>query len=261
MWCLTVLLGLALAPSEARADELETLVEQLLRAPDFRVRTQAALALGATKDARALDPLCRGLDDEATTVRAASAAALGKLRKGGGSCLRKRRAVEQKEAVKSVITRALERLGADEPEPVFTDATKYLLVVEVEDATGRSASEVPRLVRRSARDAAANFAEMAFAAGGTTPEDARQLLAGKDGLKAFSLSVKVKPPEYAGSKLVIKLEVAIFTFLDSNLKGTFSRTLSIDGLSAPDKSAENELIQTGAARIVEMFAKTAGKID
>src|SRR5262245_45547724 len=71
-------------------DAVDRASGQLKNGDDFRVRTQAALALGASKSKRAVDPLCRGLEDSNQTVRAASAAALGKLKQGGEDCLSKR---------------------------------------------------------------------------------------------------------------------------------------------------------------------------
>src|SRR3954453_615218 len=78
-----VLLGSLLwtGAARAQASDLERLIYNLANSEDFRVRTQAALALGASKSERAVVPLCSGLGDPNTTVRAASAAALGALRR------------------------------------------------------------------------------------------------------------------------------------------------------------------------------------
>ncbi|HEY5959258.1 MAG TPA: HEAT repeat domain-containing protein, partial [Polyangiaceae bacterium] len=74
---------------------------------DFRVRTQAALALGSTKDAKVVQPLCSALSDPKSAVRAAAAAALGKLALGGEDCLSEREAKEQSDSVKAAIQKAL----------------------------------------------------------------------------------------------------------------------------------------------------------
>jgi len=55
------------------------LVQQLSRSNDFRMRVQAALQLGKSKDTRATRPLVKALDDENVSVRAAAAAALKTL--------------------------------------------------------------------------------------------------------------------------------------------------------------------------------------
>src|SRR5688572_7268425 len=75
------------ASASAQAASLERLIDTLKNGADFRVRTQAALALGASKNQGAVAPLCSGLSDPNTTVRAAAALALGKLALGGTECL------------------------------------------------------------------------------------------------------------------------------------------------------------------------------
>src|SRR5579864_2473211 len=58
---------------------------------DFRIRTNAALALGATNDEGAIEPLCGGLSDPSEVVRQASAVALKRLaRPSSADCLHKR---------------------------------------------------------------------------------------------------------------------------------------------------------------------------
>src|SRR5262245_5603130 len=93
-------------------DAVDRAAGQLKTGDDFRVRTQAALALGASKSKRAVDHLCRGLEDSSQTVRAASAAALGKLKMGGEDCLSKRLDGESNEMVKSSIKKALSQIGS-----------------------------------------------------------------------------------------------------------------------------------------------------
>src|SRR5262249_5078373 len=109
--CLAVALFFAQA-ARAQAVDIDKLVYFLQKSDDFRVRTQTALALGASKAQSAVDPLCGALEDSNTTVRAAAAAALGRLNLGGGECLEQHFASESSEAVKSAIQKALE--------PVFT---------------------------------------------------------------------------------------------------------------------------------------------
>ena len=63
------------------------------QADDFRVRTNAALALGATDDDDAIAPLCGGLDDPSEVVRQAVAVALKRLaRPSSRDCLQRRAA-------------------------------------------------------------------------------------------------------------------------------------------------------------------------
>lgn len=70
---------LLIAPGAAGDPNLSSLVHQLGSAGDFRMRVQAALQLGKSKDTRATRPLIRALDDKDVSVRAAAAAALKTL--------------------------------------------------------------------------------------------------------------------------------------------------------------------------------------
>src|SRR5512140_557052 len=67
--------AVAIAPS-ARGDGRTSFLIDRLRSDDFRVRAQAALALGATNDDAAVQPLCGALSDGSDVVRQAGAAAL-----------------------------------------------------------------------------------------------------------------------------------------------------------------------------------------
>src|SRR5687767_13993933 len=111
------LLALAVlgASTDARADaERVKFLADKMRSEDFRVRTNAALALGATADEGAVEPLCGGLSDSSEVVRQASAVALKRLAKPSSKgCLHDREKVEPVEAVKTAITRALEAINGD----------------------------------------------------------------------------------------------------------------------------------------------------
>src|SRR5258708_36533211 len=118
------LLGLSLViclvAAEAHADSrVQFLADRLHYPPqtgqidDFRVRTNAALALGASNDDAAVSPLCGGLDDPSDVVRQAVAVALKRLGRGNAvDCLRRRSDVEPRAAVKLEIQRALDALAA-----------------------------------------------------------------------------------------------------------------------------------------------------
>src|SRR5689334_1671972 len=81
-------LVLSLAPMAAGDGRTDFLVQRL-RAEDFRVRTNAALALGATNDESVVTPLCDALADSSDVVRQAVAAALKRLAKPAAlPCLR-----------------------------------------------------------------------------------------------------------------------------------------------------------------------------
>ncbi|HKO46223.1 MAG TPA: HEAT repeat domain-containing protein, partial [Polyangiaceae bacterium] len=156
--------------AEPTAD-LDRLVRNLASGSDFRIRTQAALALGASKSARAVEPLCSALTDANATVRAASAAALGRLHLGGAECLQKRLANEASDTVKSAIVKALD--------PVFTPETKYYVAIgKIADKTGRAGDEVDTIVHSAMAGAAAALPVFTLAPPGETLTDAKRRLVG-----------------------------------------------------------------------------------
>ena len=86
-----------LAAGPVLADDRVAYLAERLRYPppsgeadDFRVRTNAALALGATSEEGAIAPLCAGLDDPSEVVRQAVALALKRLARSGRSDLAER---------------------------------------------------------------------------------------------------------------------------------------------------------------------------
>ncbi|MBV9946052.1 MAG: HEAT repeat domain-containing protein, partial [Myxococcales bacterium] len=113
--CLWVLVA-----AVARADSRVQFLAERLRFPpasgqpdDFRVRTNAALALGATNDDAAVIPLCGALSDPSEVVRQAAGVALKRLaRPSSVDCLRSRVAVESVASVKAQLEKALEAIDA-----------------------------------------------------------------------------------------------------------------------------------------------------
>jgi hypothetical protein len=143
-----VCLGLGATPSRAQGTgDIARMSENLRNGTDFRVRTQAALALGASKTGRAVQPLCAALGDSNTTVRAAAAAALGKLQLGGGECLEARVKIEPSATVKAAIQKAIDLVRGG-GEPVFRPDSKYYVSIgKTTDRSGRAGDGVDRLVR------------------------------------------------------------------------------------------------------------------
>jgi HEAT repeat protein len=248
-------LGFVAAPpafAEAGAD-VEHLVQNLATGADFRIRTQAALALGASKSRRAVEPLCTGLGDANATVRAASAAALGRLRMGGSECLQKRLANEASDTVKSAIVKALD--------PVFSPEAKYYVAIgKISDKTGRSGEEVDGIVHSAMVGAAAALPAFVLAPPGETLPDAKRRLIGRSGVKPVFLSARVPAPDYSGGNLTIRIEVAMFSYPDKSLLGSYTTKLTQQGVSSPDKDTEDELIRDTAARAFEKFTLAAARL-
>lgn len=240
------------AHAEESAD-VEHLVQNLAGGSDFRIRTQAALALGASKSRRAVEPLCSGLNDSNATVRAASAAALGRLRMGGSECLQKRLANEPSDTVKSTIMKALD--------PVFTPETKYYVAIgKTADKSGRKGDEVDELVHSAMAAAAAQISSFTVAPAGETVADAKRRLASHRDVKPVFLSPRIPPIDYSGGNLTIRIEIAMFSYPDKSLLGSYTTKLTQQGVSSPDKDTENDLIRDTAQRALEKFNQAAARL-
>jgi len=240
----------ALAEEPADVDHL---VQNLSGGSDFRIRTQAALALGASKSKRAVEPLCNGLADQNATVRATSAAALGRLRMGGSDCLQKRLASEANDTVKSAIQKALD--------PVFTSETKYYVAIgKVSDKTGRSGDDIDAIVHGAMAGAAAQKPEFSLAPSGEGLTDAKRRLSAHSSVKPVFLSPRVPPPDYSGGNLTIRVEIAMFSYPDKSLIGSFTTKLTQQGVPSPDKETENDLLRDTAERAFEKFTQAAGRL-
>ena len=252
---------LVVQPAVAK-DSVQVLANRLQRAEDFRVRTQAALALGASNSDKALVPLCKALADVSTTVRAASATALGRLRRGGKACLERRRSAERSAAVKASIDKALQQLGGDDAEPAIDGGTKvYLAIGKTTDKTGRDGVKIDRLVRTAMTGAARSLDGYVIAPASESKEQATKRLGAHKHVRAFYLLPKVQAPSYDGGNLVVRVEVAIFTYPGKALKGSIPVKLTQQGVSGTDEASEDELIKMAAERALEKFAQNVERID
>jgi hypothetical protein len=253
-----VLLVSGMARAQGTGD-VERMVTNLRTGGDFRVRTQAALALGASRNARAKDALCSGLADSNTTVRAAAAAALGKLQMGGADCLEKRLLNEPNQSVKSAIQTALDRVRGG-GEPVFTPSTKYYIAIaKTADKSGRTGDGIDRMIR-SAMASVAGDLGVVLAPANETQDDAKRRLQGKKGVRGFYLAPRLAAFDYAGGTLKVRLEIAFFTYPEKAMLGNFTRTASMPETPEKDTSSEDELVKAVGERAMEQFAKVAAGI-
>ena len=248
--------ALLVAFPAAAQDAIERMSGQLLSSDDFRVRTQAALALGASKSKRAINPLCKGLDDSNTTVRAAAAAALGKLKLGGAPCLERRQASEKNAAVLASIKKAIGLVKVTPSAPVLSSSTKYYLAIgKVSDKTGRNGKELEGMVRGAMSQTASSIEGYAVAPEDESAAQAKQKLGKFKNVKAaFYLLPKLNPPSYTNGDLMVKVEVTVFSYPAKAMKGSFSVKLTQQDVGDKDTGAETELIVSTAQRAVEKFA-------
>ena len=252
--------------TDARADaeRVKFLIEKM-RSEDFRVRTNAALALGQTNDELAVEPLCGGLSDSSEVVRQASAVALKRLAKPSSSgCLHAREKVESVEAVKTAITKALEAIGGghdhggggDEQIRENPNAKYYIALSTVANTTGRAQPDVEKIVLRSIRAKLDGAGTVQLAPMKETADTAREKMKAKK-LKGFYLAIAVDRFDYSDGNLRVKVKIGVFTYPGKSLMGNVDKTLTAQGVSNPDHGSEDKLMDMAAGLASEQFAQNA----
>ncbi len=241
----------------------EFLAQQLRSSDDFRVRTQAALALGATDDAAAVDPLCRGLDDANDVVRTAAAAALGKLgRQPGVPCLRARLAREGNAAARSQIDKSIQTLekAAAGNGAVPSNARVYVAVGGVTNKTRRPPQELESLVRSAMSDKLRGMSGYVVAPAGESSAAAKKVLADHRSLKAFHLQTTVEPPQYSNNALTVVVRVTMSSYPGKELKGEFAPRLTQSDTPSSDRASEDALIRMALEKALESFDKVVASM-
>lgn len=262
---LTTVIALG-TPSDARADEARVkFLTEKLRADDFRVRTNAALALGATNEDVAVDPLCGSLSDTSEVVRQASAVALKRLgRSSAVSCLRAREEVESNEAVKVAITRAIEAVsaggdsggGGDDKIKENPNAKYYIALSTIANSTGRAQPEVERIVAKAIKEKLDGAGNVQIAPSKETADAARSVMS-KRKLKGFYLAIAVDRFDYSDGNLRVKVKIGVFTYPGKSLLGNVDKTLTAQGVSSGDHASEDRLMEMAAGLASEQFAQNA----
>lgn len=257
--CVAVLLATSTAAAGRSVSEL---AERLRNASDFRVRVQAALALGASKSEQAVTPLCDGLDDGSATVRSAAAAGLGRLRKRGGLvCLAQHAKTETNGSVKSQIRRSMNQIknagSATGQSRAPNASTKYYVAIASTKNKGeRNAAEIDAIVQAAIRKALLANSAMAVAPSGETVAQAQAVIS-KHKVRGYLLRPTVEAPKYANSKLTIRVRVTMFTYPGQALQGEFAPKLTQSGTPSEDIESENELIKMASERAVARFITVA----
>jgi len=252
--CLLVVLAL-LSTHAVAVETVGRLARRLAEEKDFRVRTQAALALGAAKSAAAVSPLCLAVaSDASATVRAAAAAALGKLKQGGSTCLKSSLAKEADPKVRSSLRRALANLDVG---PAITPTTKYYVAISKASVATGDAASVDAILRRSMRQAAKDLPTLVIAPDDEPSDKAKGVLRKYKRLKGFYLAPRVFEPKYRGGDLKVKMELAVFSYPAQSLLGSFSVDLTAQGVSPGDKDTENSLLKMVAERALKKFSLNA----
>jgi len=245
--------------STALAAKIDDLIKQLA-SDDFRVRTQAALALGATYDNAAVRPLCGKTSDSNQTVKLAVIAALGKLGKEDGTaCLRAARKKESDGTVTAAIDKAIEKsfMGGDPPSP--GSSAKWYVALQVTNKTSRPNLEVEALVRKAMQEKLLANSSCAMAPRTETNQQATDLIKNRK-LKGYLLIASVEPFNYSGGNLTVQLKVTMWTYPERALKAEFGPKLTQQGAPKPDVEGESLLIKMASQTSVDNLTKVAASL-
>lgn len=265
-----VLLTSIVAAADGRIDFL---AERLRYPPaagqpdDFRVRTNAALALGATNDDGAVSPLCRGLDDPSEVVRQAVAVGLKRLARSSAlDCLRRRAGVETNSSVKLQIQRAIEAIqsaggdsgggggGGGGDAPYVAGAKYYVSISPVANKSDRGQGDVDRIVRGAVAGKLAQLGEYQLAPAGESSAAAKAVIA-KRQLKGYYLAVSLEPFDYGDGALRVRVKIAVFSYPGKDLRGEVPAGATFPGARPGDHGAEDQLMSVVAGRAAELFAQ------
>jgi HEAT repeats len=270
----------AFAQTSAQASpRTEFLIDRLKYPPirgvsdDFRVRTNAALALGASDDDNAITPLCQALSDPSEVVRQAVAVGLKRLaRPSSGSCMKSRLATETNASVRLQLQRAIEAMGSaggttgdgttggstlngvdNFVPPLVPKAKYYIAISKVTNNTKRGQGDVDKVVLASIRTKLGALSEYQLAPATETPDLARSVMS-KRKMKGYFLSVSVENA-YTPEGLRVKVKCAVFTYPGKALVGEMPTSLLNPSVRGADPSAEDRLMDMAAAHSVELFAQ------
>jgi hypothetical protein len=257
------------APASAQS-RTAYLIDQLRNSDDYRIRTQAALALGASGEDAAVSPLCGALRDANLAVKVAAAAGLGKLGKPAAlPCLKAAQASESAPSAKAQMDKAIAALGQASapsaapaapaaPPPPSADA-KFYVAIQVTNKTSRPAAEVDAIVRAAMQDKILAKKGFAVAPKGETPAQGGQVVRSKN-LKGFFLVATVEQPSYGGSDLTQVVRVTMWTYPDKALQGEFAPKLTQSGTSKGDTESETMLMRMCAENAVDSFQKIVASL-
>lgn len=264
---LTVLI--AAHDASADAERVKFLADKM-KSDDFRVRTNAALALGATNEDGAVEPLCSALSDPSEVVRQAAAVAMKRLAKSSSlSCLRAREAKESHDGTKVAITRAIEAIGAgggggggggsdgaDDKIKNNPSAKYYIALSTVANSTARGQSEVEKVVLKAIKTKLEAAGTIQIAPTKETADAAKGELK-KRKMNGFYLAIAVDRFDYSGGNLRVKVKIGVFTYPGKSLLGNVDKMLTKEGVSSGDKSSEDQLLDMAAGLASEQFAQNA----
>jgi hypothetical protein len=264
-WALLIFVVMLLAPLGVRADSRTNFLIDRLRYPpsagqsdDFRIRAQAALALGASNDDAAVQPLCDALSDPNDAVRSSVAAALGRLgRPSGADCLKARLGSESSASVKGQIQKAIDSIAGGSsggPPRNVANARFYVALAPVANSTGRPQSDIDRIVLGAVRAKLDALGKYQLAPSGESADGARAVISARN-LKAYYLSISVPAFDYSNGNLRVRVKIAISSYPGKDLRGEVGPGMTQTGVNPGDRSSEDNLMGMVTAQAVDQFAQ------
>jgi hypothetical protein len=251
--------------AHADADRVKFLAEKL-SSEDPRVRTSAALALGASNEDSAVEPLCGALKDSTEVVRQAAAVAMKRLgRSTAVPCLRSRLEREGNDGVKIAIERAIESIsaaggggggGGDDKVKENPSAKYYIALSTIANSTGRSQPEVESVVVKAIKSKLEAAGTIQIAPNKENADAARETMK-KRKMNGFYLAIAVDKFDYSNGNLRVKVKIGVFTYPGKSLLGNVDKTLTKEGVSSGDKSSEDQMLDMAAGLASEQFAQNA----
>jgi hypothetical protein len=256
---------LMLLASPARADgRIEFLADRLKYPPaaghpdDFRVRTNAALALGLTHDEGAVAPLCSGLGDPSEAVRQGAAVGLRRLAfPAGADCLNARKQVESSASVTAEIDRALKAIDAARGPGTgaqVTTAKYYVALSHVTNRTTRPSADIERIVDDAIAAQLGKTGDFQMAPSDETPGAAKAALGARH-LKGYYLATSVEKFDYTVEGLRVRVKITVFSYPAKDLRGEVPAGAMLPGARPGDQAGEDQLMAVVAARAAELFAQ------
>lgn len=263
----TVLIVLR-APVTRAEGRIQFLAERMKYPPsadhadDFRVRTNAALALGLTNDEAAVAPLCSGLSDPSDAVRQGAAVSLRRLaRRSAIECLRARASVEPSPSVKAQIASAMDAIerppspGPAEAGPGNDANAKYYVALSrVTNRSSRSSAEVESVINGAIASELDKSGDFQLAPSGESLRAAKLAVTALH-LKGYFLSTSVENFDYTAEGLRIQVKITVFSYPGKELRGEVPAGATLPGATRGDKEAENELMEVVASRAAQLFAQ------
>lgn len=239
MRLLPVLLVLSMLPGAVRAQDgrINFLSRQLQKSSDARVRAQAALMLGATRDVAALEPLCGGLQDTSEVVRTAAVKGLQQLDSPPARACLQRAAKDPSASVRGAVAAAL---GAGSTKKV--PAEFYIQMLPVQDKSARLDRELLQLTEEQIRQELEKLGSV-FAPAKESRTAARSVIKNRR-LKGYSLKVELDQMPSGG----LRMNVVCFTYPEQSLLGQVQ--VKASGARAAD------LIRALAPKAIDEAAST-----